>query len=481
MSRQLKRTLSMGVVVVLIAVLAGVYFLRSGEDEYAYDEQPASATEFIVQRDEHEVVSVRFISEDKDYMMVPYDGGHTTVWQYQSHPDFVLMPTQARDKARPAWHLTSVEVAHEDSQGLNLAEFGLQPPQLTMEATYTDGTHQTIYIGAQTTDMRHRFVMVSGSPAIYLISNFAARWALEDIENLIDRTLQPFTAEAERILIAQRDTPIIELSMGAAIDVIDTIADLLPIAPDGTILRLVQPMERGIDHSRLTNRVLEPLEAFRLGNIVSLAPNDLSPYGLDNPSLVFAYQDHFGETRLLFGDTFIEEVNDRDIEFIYVKFADRPHVFRAEYQPVSVLYNLNIFLFIDRFIVLPSILGVERITIEAVEARRNLDMIINHGPPGSHDIFPTINGVEVAESDFRIAYRLLIALMMEGEIEPFTPQGTPDIAITYHRPEEPDIEIRLFAYGSNLYAVSVDGEDAWFVTHSRDVDVFFNRVNEIME
>jgi len=268
--------------------------------------------------------------------------------------------------------------------------------------------------------------------------------------------------------------------MGDATEVLDAVADLMPINPDGTILRLVQPMVRNIDHSRLTNRVLEPMEAFRLGDVISLAPSDLSPYGLDNPSLMFAYQDIFGETQLLFGDTFIEEVNGQDIEFIYVKFADRPHVFRAEYAPVSVLYNLNIFLFIERFIALPSILGVERITIEAIGASRNFDMIINHGPQGSHDIFPTINGVEVEESDFRVAYRLLIALMMEGEIEPFTPQGTPDIAITYHRPEDPDLEIRLFAHGNNLYAVSVDGEDAWFVTHRRDVDVFFNHVVEIM-
>jgi len=482
MSRKAKRTLSMGVVIVLIAALAGVYFLRPGEAEYEYgnDEPPAFTTEFIVQREEREVAGVRFISEDKDYEMIPYDDGNTIVWQYQPHPDFLLMHTRARDKARPAWHLALVETAHEDSQGLDLAEFGLQPPHLTMEATYTDGTRQNIYIGAQTVDRRHHFAMVSGSPSIYLIGNFAAEWAMADIESLIDRTIQPFEAHAERILIAQRNTPAIELSMSSATEVIDALADLVPITPEGQILRLVQPMEIGVDHSRLTINVLEPLELFRLGDIVSLSPGGLSPYGLDTPSLIFAYQDPFGETHLLFGDTFIEEVNGQEVEFIYVKFADRPHVFRAEFQPVSGLFNLNIFTFIERFIALPSILGVERVTVEAMDESRNLDMVINHGPPGSHDIFPTINGVEVEESDFRVAYRLLIALMMEGEIEPFTPQGTPDITITYHRPEEPNIEIRLFALDSNLYAVSLDGEDAWFVTHRRDADVFFNHVVEII-
>jgi len=480
MSRQLKRTLSMGVVIVLIAVLAVVYFLRPGENEYEYDEQPVFVTEFIVQREEREVASVRFISEDQDYVMVPHNDGNTIVWQYQPYPDFLLLHTRTRDKVRPAWHLTLVETAHEDSQGLDLAEFGLQPPRLTIEATYVDGTRQNIYIGAQTTDMRHYFAMVSDSPSIYLIGGIAAEWAMADVGSLVDRTMQPFIIEAERILIAQRDTPAIELSMGDATEVIDALSALIPITPDGELLRLVQPIDRAIDHSRLNINVLEPLELFRLGDVISLAPANLSPYGLDNPSLAFAYQDPFGETYLLFGDTFIEEANGREVEFIYVKFTDRPHVFRAEFQPVSVLFDLNVFSFIERFIALPSILGVGQITIEAIDTSRNLDMVINHGPPGSHDIFPTINGVEVEESDFRVAYRLLIALMMEGEIEPFTPQGMPDIAITYHRPEEPDIEIRLFALDSNLYAVSLDGEDAWFVTHRRDVDVFFNHVVEIM-
>jgi len=473
----------MCVAIVLIAALAGVYFLRPGEEAYEYgnDEPPASTTEFIVQRDEHEVVDVQFVSfsGDKNYVMVPYEDGNTIVWQYQPHPDFLLLPTQARDKVRPAWHLTAAGIAHEDSQGLDLAEFGLgYHPNFLMLANYTDGTQKRIYIGAQTADRRHYFAMVSGSPAIYLISNFTADRAMAGIESLIDRTMQPFIIEAERILIAQRDTPAIELSMGYATEAIDALSAIVPAAPGGAFLRLVQPIDRGIDHSRLTINVLELLEAFRLGDVVSLAPADLSPYGLDNPSLTFAYQDPFGETHLLFGDTFIEEVNDRKVEFIYVKFADRPHVFRAEFQPVSVLFNLNIFSFIERFIALPSILGVERITIEAIEASRNLDIFINHGE--NHTIFPTINGIEVGESDFRVAYRLLIALMMEGEIEPFTPQGTPDVTITYHRPEEPNIEIRLFALDNNIYAVSLDGEDAWFVTHRRDVDVFFSHVAGIM-
>ncbi|MCL2286651.1 MAG: DUF4340 domain-containing protein [Firmicutes bacterium] len=479
MSRKLKRTISMCVIPLLIIALGAVYFLRPSEEEYRDDTPPRPAMTPLVQLYERDVVSVRFITEDEDFYMIPYVDEHgTIVWQWQPDTSLILQPARARDKARPAWQINSTGTAHEDTQGLNLADFGLQPPRLKMEAVYADGTTKNIYFGAQTADMRNHFAMISGSPSIYLIGNITADWAKADIGSLLDRTMQHFTIEAERILIAQRDKPPIELSMGQATELIDALSALTPVSPEGELLRLVQPMERAIDHTRLMYRVLEPLEFFRLGDTVSFLPTDLSPYGLDNPSLVFAYQDPVGETHLLFGDRFIEEVNGRDVEFIYVKLADRPHVFRTEFQSVSSLFDLNIFSFIERFIALPNILGVERVTITSPDESRNLDMVINHGE--NHSIAPTINGEEVDDSGFRVIYRLLIALMIEGEVEPFTPQGIPDLTIVYHQTEEPDIEIRLFALDSVLYAISLNGEDAWFVTHNRDVNAFFNQAAALM-
>ena len=480
MSRKLKRTISMCVIPLLIIALGAVYFLRPSEDEYVDDTPVGLTTRAIVQLYERDVVSVRFITEDEDFTMIPYvDEEGTIMWQWQPDTSFILQPHRTRDKVRPAWHFNAISTAHEDTEGLNLADFGLQPARLQMEATYTDGTTKNIYIGAQTADMRNHFAMISSSPAIYLIGNVAADWAKADIGSLLDRTIQPFTIEAERVLIAQRDMPPIELSMGQATDLIDALSALTPVSPEGELLRLVQPMERAIDHTRLMYRVLEPFGHFRLGDAISLMPTDLSPYGLHDPSLVFAYQDPHGETHLLFGDRFIEEVDGREIEFIYVKFADRPHVFKTEFLSVSPIFDLNIFSFIERFIALPNILGVERITITSPDQSRNLDMVINHGE--EHSIAPTINGQEVDDAGFRIMYRLLISLMIEGEIEPFTPQDTPDLTIVYYRTEEPDIEIRLFALDNVLYAISLDGEDAWLVTHSRDVNAFFSQAAALMD
>jgi len=479
MSRKAKRSISMCVVLVLITALALVYFLRPEEDDII-DTTPAIPGIRVIDLQERDVASVTFLSDTQNYTMVPYINEFNLVsWQWEPDQTFILQDFFARDMVRPAWQLTAESTAHEDSEGLDLNDFGLSPALLTMVVAYTDGTSQVIYIGSQTADMRHRFAMLGSDPAVYLISNHIAIRPMAGIESVIDRSLQPFTIDAERILIAQHDMPVIELSMGEATGIIDGLGGMVPVTPEGTLLRLVQPMEWAIDHTRLTMNVLEPLEALRLDEVVSLMPDDLSPYGLDNPSLIFAYQDPDGETHLLFGDTFIEEVNGQEVTFIYVKFENRPHVFRAVYQPVAGLYDLNVFLFIERFIALVNIVNVESITVTAIDATRNFDMVVNHGP--EHSIQPVINGQDVDDAAFRIAYRLLVGLPMEGEIEPFAPQGIPDFTITYHRTDGPNTEMRFFAHEGNVYAVSVNGEDAWFVTHSRDLNVFFNQVTGMME
>ncbi|MCL1786363.1 MAG: DUF4340 domain-containing protein [Defluviitaleaceae bacterium] len=480
MKKKTIRIISMTVVVALIAALASVYFLREILRSVAEVDDPTEhVTHFLAERDESEVASVRFISQDSDFVMTPYETPFGILWEYAPNPDFVLSPARARDKVRPAWHLLAFEIAHENAADVNIADFGFAPPRLVMEVSYTDGTNKTIYFGAHTADMRNTFARVSGSDAIYIVGNMAAQWAAADIEALIERGIQPFSADAEYILIAQQGLPPIEMAMAAADDAAEALATLMPMDPTAEFLRLVQPIDRGIDHQRLSIRVLEPLEMFRIGDVVSLTPGSLAPYGLDTPSLEFIYRDMFGETHLLFGDRFVEDVAGTDVDFIYVKFADRPHVFRAEFLPASTLFNLNVFTFINRFIALPNIAGVSRITVAAADQSRNMDMVVNH--VGESAIAPTINGHPVDESDFRTAYRLLIGLMMEGEIEPFTPEGQPDIAITYHRIDEPDIELRLYAQGSHLYAVSVNGEDAWFVTHGRDVDMFFSHALALVE
>ena len=477
--RSKKRIVIFATMLLAVAGLSVLYFVqqRNEGSEYEYDELPLNTV--LIQRAENEVVRVNFVHEgDYSYYMTPTgDEPGFMTWRLGQNPEFVLNLARAREKARLAWHMVVTDIAHETYEGLDLREFGLYPPLLAMEAVYYDGTTMRISFGMQTADTRHNFVMLEGDPAIYLIPSLFVERAQLDVAGLLDSRLPFFTWDAEYVLIAQRDTPVIELSVSYSPDILDEAsATFMAASPGALFLRMLQPLEgRGLNHTHLDTNVMEPLNNLRISDVVSVAPQDLSIYGLDNPSLVFEYRSPSEEVKLLFGDIFTYQVGGQFVDFIYVMFADRPHVFKAQYEHVDVLFDLNVFLFIDRFISLIDIRDVLAITIDSVYEAHNYDMVLNTQP--NNALIPSINDITIDEFDFRFLYRLLIALSADAEIEPFYPQGDADITVTFHRIDNPDTEVRFFAVDANFYAVSLNGAAAWFVTNSRAVHTFFAHVD----
>ena len=454
-----KKTITMGFMLVLVAALVGVYVWQQRTGDSGYDDEiEETANLVLIQRPENEVVRVNFVRDGQRYYMTPEgDEPGFMTWLWGPAPDYVLHLVRAREKARLAWHLVATDVAHEDSTGMDLAAFGLNPPLFSMEAVYYDNTTQVINIGVQTADTRHHFIMIDGDPAIYLLPTLFAERAQTDIAELLDGRLPFFTWDAEYVLITQRDMPVIELSVTYDPDILDEAsATFMDASPGALFLRMLQPLEgRGLNHAHLETYVMEPLNELRLAHVVSVAPTDLTPYGLDNPSLVFEYHSPAGEVKLLFGD-----------------------VFMAVFEPAEVLFDLNVFLFIDRFIALIDIRDVASVITESTDAGRNYEMILNHQE--NRALLPTINGISVDEFDFRLVYRLLIALAADADVDPFTPQDEPEITVTFNRIENPDTEVRFFALDANFYGVSLNGADVWFVTHRRAIDVFFQYVEDLV-
>jgi hypothetical protein len=214
-------------------------------------------------------------------------------------------------------------------------------------------------------------------------------------------------------------------------------------------------------------------EGFVLGDVASLNPSDLSPYGLDEPMLDFFIDMGFGEVvHLLFGDTFTFDANGFGVPCIYVKFADRPHVFMAQLDAVNYLMDLNVVRFVFNQILVVPIVEVEWLEVtHATMPERNMDMIINHAP--ANNIEPTINDVLIDAQTFRNLYRILITLRVDSVVTPFYAEVEPEVVITYHMLDGSQTKIEFFPFDGNFYAFSVDGEEIWAVTNRRVIDIFF--------
>jgi len=287
------------------------------------------------------------------------------------------------------------------------------------------------------------------------------------IEEIIDRELPFFSRIAEYIYIAPRGERVIELGV-EDVTYSQLFVGFMHETEDGGVLTMRQPIPgHTLHHPNLQINVLEPLDALEIGEVIALNPTDLTPFGLHDPALEFIYYDADGSAHLLFGDTFQQD----GVAFIYVKFADRPHVFSAAAQPISVLHDIPLFSIVDRFIALTDIQEVDSIYVSFQDSAENFDLQINHHDDG---IEPTKNNLPVDESEFRIVYRNLISLSADVEITPTEPTTEPQIIITFDKRDTENTILRLYPHDANFYYVSVNGETPWFLTNRRDVELFIS-------
>ena len=467
----MKKTISFFAVVAVIAVMAGALMWQRGREPEIEEAAPAfTGSERLIQRTEAEVVSVTFTGQGRHEVMLPFfDEDDRREWMWYG-ADYVLDTANARHKVRGMFALFSNQVVHEDVTdvpGLNLADFGLNPPYMTIVAEYDDGEQITLLLGSPTIDFASRFVMIEGDPALYTITRLNADRFLLGLEDLIEVSLPQWHLEAMTyVKIAQRGHDVIEFGMQPHHTHVDF-----------EWLAMFQPFPgREVYHSAFVYRIFEHFSRFTIGDLVNLHPDDFSVYGLDEPSLEFVYHSHLGDVHLLFGDVFFREENDREVGYIYVKFAGRPHVFEALYEPASFLFDINMFQFIERFIALEPIVDVYGINV--ILPIGEFEIIINNCEDGQ-DIEPTINGIPVDDSDFRLTYRLLIALSIDSVIEPMTPPAVPLYTVRYILHDRDDIELRFFEHDANFLAVSENGEDIWYITNRRNFELFAARFRDL--
>jgi len=468
--------------------MTGLYLWRQGRENELDQtlELPRAAGRTLIQRSESDVAMVRFTAANGDeYVFSPgmNDSG-VREWVLTDQPEYMLNQRRTREKLRAAWNLSAQDVAHENALDIELSDFGLDPPELAITIAYHTGETRGIFLGGHTIDLERRFIMLEDDPAIYLLSSQSAGQMMLGINNLLDRSLPSMqTQSAVYMLFDRRNRPAVEFTMMELADIVIHMG----LPEDEEFIRtrhlaMNRPMQgREFYAEDFDVDVMAHFRAFSLGDAVSISPDNLSVYGLDEPVLSFIFESEHDRVHLLFGDVFEREENGKTTAFIYVKYAERPHIFEAELLPVSYIMDININPFVDRFFCLININDVESINITSHDAARDYEIFINHSHgEDSSAISPTINGRRADESAFRTAYRLLIGLtidhLIEAEAESHEP---PVLTITFCRFRQPAKELRLFTYDANFFKVSVDGEKAWFITNRRHVDAFFQNLSNL--
>ena len=474
MTKKLKQKIYFTLAIVLIGGMAFAYFhstrVAGGVAAEPYVETPAFIQ--LIERTESEVVRIDFTSpESSSYMQPFFDENGVLMWSYSPGDNFLLNFDRTRDKARQAWALVAQEVLHEDSYGLDLSVFGFEPPHMTMEITYEDGSTHTVRIGGQTHDLRHRFMLFDDDPRIFLVSAATAGRLLAEVDALIDMSLPEFTFESAFYFSVWQDGHgLIEFMVP-----FDKWHEA-ELNPPGWLSEMTAPFD-GFQPNlwSLETIIFEPLMTFRLRGVRALEPECLVEFGLDEPWLIFEHHTMYDGIVIMFGNRFEENMN----EFVYLKIGNRPHVFATTYESIQSLVDINPNLHVVRTLTLVNIVDIYGLTITTPD--KTFNILTNPSPDDIRAIHPTINGVEVDAGAFRTVYQQIIGISADTTVPLFMPTDTPYITIHYHHFDSDDRSVWLFERDSQFFYASVDGEGVRYVTNRRMVDIMLESLLRLMD
>ena len=214
-----------------------------------------------------------FESDDITSLSVDAENGDRTVIRKTEDRWILVEPVAGNVDVTAVVGLTSSvaslemqRIVAESEDAVDLDDFGLAAPRITVAVETTGGTAERLLIGARTPTGGDVYATIDGSNRVFLISGFLDDTFNQTTFDLRDKTILDFTGnQADSLRITGAD---------------------IAVAFRKTDDRwsLVQPIEAGADFG-VTNGIVSRLSTGRIASVEAEQADDLAPYGLDAPRL----------------------------------------------------------------------------------------------------------------------------------------------------------------------------------------------------
>lgn len=333
----------------------------------------------------------------------------------------------------------------------NLGEIGLAKPRATVEIRFSDDTDLQFSIGARVPNESAYYLQLSGSEAVYTISEASVQSFLTDVSRYVSLTLADNLTDAAELPDELR-------FHSAAADF--TVAKMAAPAADGFGNRYTYQIARidgseagYVDSAQYKNYFVR-LHELQASSIVQLfpSPEELASFGLapDNPAGI-SISFTFGKqtTSLRLGN------RSDDIYYVYKEGVPAVYTLPLAQTPWD---NVTYYALMSRFIAAPNLTQIDRIEVDF--------------PDGGYDITvdgttASCNGVSLSQRTFGGLYQLLCAARAEYELTSPPETTLPELTLTfwYRQTEEElaaktparSMTVRFLPYGLRRHAIEVNG------------------------
>lgn len=295
----------------LLAAAAAVLLLLPGWKQQAVSsampDSPADRQKNLSQTDAATLLSLRVQQlNGEDYTLQYKDG---SLWLEENTP---ISESVSAEMLEAVTLISTTDQVAADVEEVreHLTDMGLEPPQITVTATYSDGRTETLEIGGEVPETTYRYLRWSGDPGVYM-----GDIGIGEVFSMTRNRL--IAVEQPEISTALVDTVQLENAAG-------TVSVRFTVDSAGYASAALTAPENYPMDAEKAQSLQSALNNFRLGTPEGMLTDETrAQYGLETPMAVLTLHQQAGYASRTNdeGQLVSEEISERNFVFTFGDFG----------------------------------------------------------------------------------------------------------------------------------------------------------------
>ena len=481
--------------IIILVLLLGAYFLLRylNLDEEDTEEEDAAETVFEIDADD--ISNIQIVSGENTF-----DFSHgDDKWNYVEDDKFPLSESAILDKVSS---LTSVSSMRTIEDPDNLADFGLENPEVTATVTDTDGKETELALGATNDAVSGCYMSMNGDTSkIYLVDTTLKTNLEFDLSDIAEKEDIPsITGSTITSVTIQKPEGTAKLFQDSGSETGWTFEDT-----DGSSV----PAD-----SSLVSTYTGNFSALAWTDYVTYDLNNLGAYGLENPTVItvdYQQEEEGDSSDTESSDDSAEETADdstkddteedstvtvdkqmvmlvgsqtEDGNYYYGKLQDNSCIYTIGSSTIQNITDMKKADFLSTKVADYSFADLDTVTFTRngetyVASKETVESEDEDGETTEETKY-LINDKKIETTDFNSFYNLITAMTWQSQDENAQPSGEPDLSVDFYKEGGTNVTVDYYSYDTNFYLV-IDSKGNHSLVNKMDVRELLEKFDSTME
>lgn len=481
--------------IIILVLLLGAYFLLRYLNLDEEDTAEEDAAETVFEIDADDISNIQIVSGENTF-----DFSHgDDKWNYVEDDKFPLSESAILDKVSS---LTSVSSMRTIEDPDNLADFGLENPEVTATVTDTDGKETELALGATNDAVSGCYMSMNGDTSkIYLVDTTLKTNLEFDLSDIAEKEDIPsITGSTITSVTIQKPEGTAKLFQDSGSETGWTFEDT-----DGSSV----PAD-----SSLVSTYTGNFSTLAWTDYVTYDLSNLGAYGLEDPTVItvdYQQEEEADGSDTESSDDSAEETADdstkddteedstvtvdkqmvmlvgsqtEDGNYYYGKLQDNSCIYTIGSSTIQNITDMKKADFLSTKVADYSFADLDTVTFTRngetyVASKETVESEDEDGETTEETKY-LINDKKIETTDFNSFYNLITAMTWQSQDENAQPSGEPDLSVNFYKEGGTNVTVDYYSYDTNFYLV-IDSKGNHSLVNKMDVRELLEKFDSTME